>query len=212
MITIRNQWASAGSNQEAQRQDLWLINLSGVVDIVKNPTGVAPSDSYLYIAQSADNFDVADERVQAITLPEEMIDVYEFISRAQKRNFPAYDAPVSLMRMDFYHDVGSPEASSVHSLLRCWQLLAQAGQESADEGVMLPLADSTSVPGYKADLWLTMLRGSDSPLTGTMDYSGTYLIRDCWCSDLQVNSVSMDGKEVVKITATVQVAAVLPQT
>ena len=213
MITFTNPWGTS-EDREVQRSDLWSLNLLPLTQLVQAPDGVDTSGEFEQYQQQALVGNAADYHVQRIVLPESVINTIQVISGTQFLHTPGYDEPLGPTRIDFFHEVvDNPtnliKSSGIYNLLRCWWLLASAGQQRYQR-VVLPLLDETSKPSYRVDLQLTFHKGTDQT-TGALDDGAIYQLLDCWISDLQIMDFDYcNGGDPAYITATLQIGAILP--
>lgn len=193
MLITKNPWSSK-NGIDAQRADLWVLDLDPVYDLVSNPSGVSVTPEYQRLLDNVDNssLDLTSSAVK-IVLPETNLASFSVISGSQYRNMPGYDEPLTVTRIEFWHDVPAQATSTVgqigsavYSLLACWQQLSMAGQQRFLNTV-LPLIDSTSVPKYSCNLNLTLLNGGNS--ADDLSTSCRYLLSNCWISDLQLGDL-----------------------
>jgi hypothetical protein len=215
MLNFTNPWGNS-PDAEAQRSDLWSLNLNPITDLVQNPTGVDISGEFEKYQQQALIGNAADYYTQRIVLPENVMSTIQVIVGTQGVHLPGYDEPLGPCRIDFLHEVvANPtqlaQSSRLYNLLRCWWMLGMAGQERFGR-VILPLEDETSRPSYRADLDLIFHKGT-SPDTDApaLDDGATYQLVDCWMSDLQIMDFDYHSSgEPASIVATLQVGAILP--
>jgi hypothetical protein len=215
MIIIQNPW-SLTPQFEAQRTDLWRLDMRQLSDMVQNPTGVDRTAEYEQFRKQAVQ-ESADFFVQRVLLPEVSIEGRRVIIGTQYSIYPGYDEPVAPIRIDFFHEATGNEftggsglnSSRIYCLLTCWMMLAMSGQRRYNR-VQLPLINAKSKPSFKADLTLNLFRGSEDG--ETLGDGAIYLIKDCWISDLQIMECdhSRTGDHA-SITATIQAGAVVPR-
>jgi hypothetical protein len=214
MITFTNPWGTTEEN-EVQRTDLWTLSMYPVTQLVLNPDGVDTTGEYDYFRRQALTGNVADFYTQKIVLPENVINTIEVIRGTQKIFTPGYDEPLGVTRIDFFHEVvDNPDqlvqSSRIYNLLRCWWMLAMAGQQRFDR-VILPLLSEADVPTFKVDLELTFHKGTD-PDVAALDDAAVYQLLDCWISDLQIMDFDYHNRgEPAFVTATLQVGSILPR-
>jgi hypothetical protein len=184
---IANPWGKPGADvtglsrahyaYDAQRADLWQMDLSGVVQRVSNQllalissTGsdqahelndnLPPPTEAIYWVQSVD---LAELRIDSPVVPRDTLPYL----------MPGADAAPGPVRMTFLVDAGSPtppRGSRLLSLLYAWRSLARVGRGSFDGGfadqsdyeLSMGLIDANSAtmqPDYRYDVVVNLLRG-----------------------------------------------------
>jgi hypothetical protein len=220
IIDAANPWGTSENSIDVQRSDLWRADLSSVLAIVKNPTGVSVDSSEEYHTLQQYLPDDTDKFVQQITLPETAIQAFNVIQGTQKRHFPGYDDPLTATRVEFFHEVTGTESikkSGIYALLKCWFLLGMAGQIRFNRTPLL-LSSASSRPGFKADITVTFYSGAedntvtDDGVSGNvLDESAAYQLLGCWLSDLQYPELDSTRAGLALLTATLQVGSIIPK-
>lgn len=198
---------------EAQRHDLWSLDLNPVAQLVRDHPGVAPTGEYLSHLERLPPAWQPDFYVQRVQLPELTIANLAVVRDTQKVALPGYDQAPGVLRVNCLHETtnwngATPGVSSaIYSLFYCWQLLAQAGQTRYSRSI-LPLVTAESKPKYAVTLKLALLRGTegDEPLA----LGAYYLLDDAWVSDLQLMDLDMAEATPLQVVATLQIRAMRP--
>jgi hypothetical protein len=215
-ISSKNVW---GKTLEAQRTDLWRVDLSQVYHNAVNPTGVTITQAYSDLQANFPDAYYLDVYTHKLDIPENLINSEKVISGSKPLNLPGYNAAIGAIRIDLFHECTSGTSSKVYSLMKAWQMLALAGQSKFGQTPDLPLASYTSKPNCFADLLVQFLGGThwsnaNLDLAGIMDnfQVGTQLrLIGCWCGEVQLGELDYEnGKSVMSISAQVYPQAIVP--
>lgn len=205
-IKSDNVWGVPGG-LEAQRADLWEVDLRPVSSVVNNPGGVSTTALYNLLLDEIPSGEALTAYPYRLTLPELTIEPRQVSADVHARNLPGYDAPVGLTRLEFLHEAKTQaKGRAIYSLMEAWRLLGLAGQR-LNGIVILPLVSSRAKPAFKVDLPIRMLRGTEDG-EGLVP-SAVYTLEGAWCSDLQISDLDQSsGSNVLRITATLQCYAI----
>ena len=205
-INIINPWGkgigpngqSAGA-LDAQRVDLWQLDLSGVVKAVGSAAFVTQTNqnslAYLTgggqinsVLQSLPESTEATYYVRSVELPDLSVDAQPVFRDALPYTMPMMDKPPGAVNITFLVDSpapNTPRGSKLITLLYAWRALVRAGRGSFDGGFNVNesyefafgLQDAAPrgslQPTYSFDTPLNLFRG-DTPITNSGVLQGYY--------------------------------------
>jgi hypothetical protein len=221
VVNSRNVWGNAGGI-EAQRGDLWVLDLETVLDAVRrssfaNRLELPTPGSTIQFARSVSFPEgrIADVEVKALNTP---------------KLYPSFDEPVGGVRVDFLVDsvttgyTGSSivktskiQRSKIYSLLYGWRILTRVGRlpfNSEDIAIPLPASPTPVGTVFMKDVKLYFLQGTvkdqsdidtSLPLGSAgagLDVSMAFVLKKCWISSLQFNNVDQSSTQPLTLTAT----------
>lgn len=210
VVKSRNNWGTAGGI-EAQRGDLWILDLETVLADVRR----ASFSSRLELPQPGDTFQFARQ----VSFPEARIGEVEVKALNTPKLYPGFDDAVGGVRIDFLVDSATTalsfdggvtltskiKRSKIYSLLYGWRILTRVGRlpyGSEDMAVLLPTDPRPLGTIFKKDIKLYFLQGS-SDETGELEVSMAYAMKRCWISSIQLNNVDQSSTQPLTITAVV---------
>lgn len=210
VVKSRNNWGIAGGI-EAQRGDLWVLDLEAVLADVRQ----ASFSSRLELPQPGDTLQFARQ----VSFPEVRIGEVEVKSLNTPKLYPSFDDAVGGVRIDFLVDATTTalgfdggvtltskiKRSKIYSLLYGWRILTRVGRlpyGSEDMAVLLPTNPVPLGPIFKKDVKLYFLQGS-SDETGELEVSMAFVMKNCWISSIQLNNVDQASAQPLTITAAV---------
>jgi len=170
----KNPWGVV-PRYEAQRTDLWLLDLSGVCTalhlLLRSQGGTIGA-----LANALPNANDAVFFGSSVVFPEQTVS--SIVSKRDSRvyNSPAEDAALGAARITFITDAdadGSAGRSRLGALLEAWRLVVRAGRGSvATGGQSLSLAEASAtgslIPDYAHNISVLLLRGISQDLAGDL--------------------------------------------
>jgi hypothetical protein len=217
---------------EAQRADLWVVDMKRAVDLVRAITRLEsiPKD---------DNVNFA---ARQITFPEEGVDTKEFRrGTGVPYMMPDMDMPTGTTNMTFLHESTSGDGSLM-SFFNAWKSLVRLGRGgSGDDALPCDIISFDNMQAsefkasglrretgqwdywdYRADVVVRLLRGVDvENLVKNLgagnvsayqewEVGGEYILRDAWPSRVQLGELSYDsGNALLNIRVQFQCAKVV---
>jgi hypothetical protein len=155
---IRNGWGSAGG-ADAQRADLWQVDLSSVIAGVRRAGGWCPESIPPYFAAS-------------ISLPELRVkpEVYRRDSRAYQ--MPSFDDPLDSVKIMFHlddatlatRDQNVVAKSMIYRVMDLWRKVVRAGRGALGAEDSIPLNANYTIE-YAYPIYVYLLRGYGLPPT-----------------------------------------------
>jgi hypothetical protein len=229
VVNPKNPWGQLGG-LEAQRSDLWVIDMSNVLRWMRlNYPRLTP------LPQAPEYF------ARQILFPEDRINAEVIQRNSIPYQMPGYDTPLGEVRVDFIHDtavanqavvapaqIGSTkfgispgvQKSQIFTMLSFWKELARVGRGGRSlSALSVPLPDTigelNQLSGFfqfQFDVDVVLLRGLHyDPMfdTGTSDVSikeleitCSYRLVRCWCAAIQLATLNQtQGNEVYTVTA-----------
>jgi len=150
----RNPWGLAGAqSQEAQRTDLWVVDLSQAEAGINSVLGpefdrVQPVPAYF---------------AQSVALPQLETKAEPVRRDSRSYNMPSWDEPLGTTRMTFILDArGDARSSRIYALLDRWRMLVRAGRGQVGTESLITLDDHYRID-YAFAIPLTLLRGGSLP-------------------------------------------------
>jgi len=224
IIKSQNLWGRAGG-YEAQRGDLWVLDLEAVSTALKR----SPFAGRLELPQQNQTLQFARQ----ISFPEGRIGELDMRMLNTPLLYPGYDEPNGAVRVDFLVDADSTSydsgsstvqstrsksRSQIHSLLYGWRILTRIGRTPyASEDMWLPLPTFPVFLGdqFKFDLKVYFLKGAnvdqvDATSQG-MEVSMAFIMKNCWISSMQMNGVEQNSSNSpLTITASIIPEEIFP--
>jgi hypothetical protein len=174
---------------DAQRVDLWQVDLHGVVNEIRNQLQqVAQYRNSGPLLRSLPSSAYALYYVQSVDLPELVMDSPTIARDALPYLVPGIDHAPSTVKLTFLVDAGSPApalGSKLLSLLFAWRALGRAGRGSFQGGFadnpdfefavgLNDIDGSTLQPTYQFDVLVNLLMGASlqSILSGDQATTG----------------------------------------
>lgn len=208
-IVANNPWATQ-NGYEAQRGDMWSVDLSNVTKGVKEFAG-----SYIQ------NF--MDTACQAVVFPIDQTEAVKTVRGTLPVYMPGYDVPLEPFRMTFLMDRGTItetqiyRESYVYRALYYWRQLSRAGRgnlRSSNAPALTLVHGKLTFTEYRFDITLRHLygntSGSGSPLTSFSACTPLTLKR-AWVSKIQEENVDYrNGNNVITLTADVYAEEIVP--
>jgi hypothetical protein len=185
VLTFANNLWGAPDGLEAQRQDLWLVNLKPAIVYFSSLT----EEQFNAVGLSKD--DLPNEDTTAlyairVTLPVQKITPRSFIQGTVPRNLPSYVDALDTARVDFLHE-GQNTRSPIYTLLQMWRSIVRIGRVGMTGETTFLLPDETFKPQYKFDVVLQLLSGdtsdvaiADMQFSADLTFSAQYTLIDCW--------------------------------
>lgn len=218
----KNPW---GVTLEAQRSDLWYVNLDSVVREF-SAAGLFGADEVY------GNFNGGNTQFYAlsVSLPEQKINS-EIVRRdSRPYHMPSWDEPTGQIRMDFIHDVSSVahpgvgRQSEIVKLLTVWRAVTRAGRGamstearySMSPEYSLPLSAANRASLHAFDIPIYLLAGAGVPGVSTetgvelsfdadvetlMQNATQYTLKNAWLSAFQPSQLSYSAAGVMTVTA-----------
>ena len=218
----KNVWGSqAGqSGIDAQRADLWLVDMSNVTDGVRNFFPTEDIDIEPYFAKSVS---IPEMRVKA-----------EMVRRDSRAYMmPGFDDPMDAVKIVFLMDARSDRKSSkIYRLLNLWRKLVRSGRGPLSSESEVALGENYRI-NYAFPINLALLRGSTlktknvvvpsllPPFTNThkqvvdqgFEISQQFVLRKAWLSAFKLSDLSYEsGTTLATIDATIYAEDVLDST
>lgn len=166
----KNLWGIAATDGglEPQRSDLWLVDLTNVVNGLNSNQGLFTRLELPNVPALAPQF------VQSITLPELKMKPEVVRRDSVPFNMPSWDEPMDAVKITFLVETNSdPKQSLVISLLTAWQAIVRAGRGDRTD---LYTEDTFSIPlnaNYRYDytfpIRVAQLRGGSTGLAPLTD-------------------------------------------
>jgi hypothetical protein len=124
-----NPWGAIadGGGEEAQRTDLWMVDLSSPIRGVQSQLNLVLPDIPSYFAQS-------------VSFPELRVKADQFRRDSRPYNMPAFDDPPDPVKITFILDArGDDKSSRIYTVLDKWRAIVRAGRGGMSEelGVFL---------------------------------------------------------------------------
>lgn len=159
MRKIKNQknlWAARGG-VDPQRNDLWVLDLSGAVkrinEVAFQTTFIAPIDDRNFTHFYA----------QSVSLPSIDVKAKSVMRGSTPHNTPDYDEPLGAARVTFRMDSRQEwQGSEIYRLLDGWKALVRAGREPRGAEYVVPLSPNFRME-YAFNVSVLLLRGSSRP-------------------------------------------------
>lgn len=147
----QNLWGSS-NGLEAQRVDLWMVDLDNPVKALQAVSGVQLVP-------------VLPQFVQSVSLPEIRLKSEPFRRDSIAYSMPSWDDPLDALKITFIMDVNeNANESVVCRLLDAWLAVVRAGRGSRRSGYFSPASAPTLDANYRAnfqfDFKVSLLRGS----------------------------------------------------
>lgn len=191
----QNIWGLDGG-LEAQRADLWLLDLSAVCRHLRtlDPRAVPAVD----LTQLPKEDSLAAYARQ-VSFPAAQTKVKPFTVGTVPRNMPGYLTELEQVRIEFIHDApGESLPSAVMTVLSAWAGLARTGRDGG-----LPtgkLLSSSYKPIYRFNVPILLLQGS--ALGDRLVPSSSYILERAWLAGIQIGELNQEsGSQVQRITA-----------
>ena len=187
MILFANNPWGVENGLEAQRKDLWQIDLRQAITYFQSlddgnfeSLGLSKGD-----LPSPDSLPFYAIRV---TLPVQKLRTMRVIQGTVPRHLPGYFEACDTAKIDFIHDAPITVNSSIFTLIQIWKSIVRVGRVggTGEEALLLP--DETFKPTFKFDINVNLLSGSipDDISEDTIDGAATltsttqYVLTGCW--------------------------------
>jgi hypothetical protein len=204
MSLIANNPYGLSQSHEAQRLDLWQLDVSPVLDYLLS------LDQSFFMTCGLDKSDLPTKEelqvsAQRGTFPVNKISPVKVIQDTVPRNFPGRFEPLDSFRVDFIH----PIENSIFTFLQSWRILVRVGRQGETGEVAPPLPDSTFQPVFKFDTQARFLCGTSDG--STLGYSQVLLIKGTWLKGYQQGEINKAEKAAVHlVTAQLQAGQIIP--
>lgn len=228
---MTNPW---GKTLEAQRTDLWVVDLS---DVVKELAGEGfYRDDGTRVIQENRISTVGSEYVVELEMPE-LATTPEVVRRySNPYQMPSWDQPIPGVRMMFVHEtnkaeIGPASRSAVYSMLMAWRRRVRAGRDNLSGYDLAPLLGSDFKIKFRFDLVVKLLAGVEVPAalaplsvpggglltqslpltTGAdltevqLDTASTYVLKNAWIGSVQLGRLTYDKADSLKISTLIYV-------
>lgn len=188
---INNQWGIS-EGLEAQRSDLWRLDLSAATSYFNS------IDPAIFVAAGLNksnlpNATTASFYASRISLPIQKITPRKVIQGTVPKMMPSYFDASDAVRIDFIHDSSE---SALYTLLQIWRLITRIGRDNKGVEPIMLLPTSTFKPQFKFDVVVSLLNGSDSETdseTG-LEYGAQYTLVNCWPRSIQQAALDKSAK------------------
>jgi hypothetical protein len=148
IIEQTNVWGRS-QGQEAQRLDLWVLDMTNAVKQIAEQLSVQLPDIPGYFASS-------------ITLPELRIQPEVVRRDSRPYNMPSWDLPVDVVRVNFIMDANPDrDQPAIYQVLDSWRTLVRAGRGAMSTEMSFHLNSNYRID-YNFDLLVYLLRGGSS--------------------------------------------------
>lgn len=216
----RNLWGAAGDNTvNAQRADLWSMDLSNVVNGLNAQIGFGNTPGLAKLQSVPTYF------IQSVALPELKVNAEAFRRESRPYMMPLNDEPPGDIKVKFYlENPTTPQGSVVYRLLDTWRAFVRAGRGAySTEGYVDQVSFSQTLPlRYAFDTALILYRGSAVPqiidnltaqdetnahyplgATNDLKECGSFTLSKTWLSSFRVSELNYaQGNQLVLIEAT----------
>jgi len=155
----RNLWGAAGKESpNAQRADLWAMNLDIVVNGL-NAQIRTDSETELQVIP-----DIQPYFVQSVTLPELKVNAEAFKRDSRPYMMPVHDEPLGAITLRFYLETPkNPQRSVVYQLMEAWRAYVRGGRGAYTAEAFVPKLGTNWRLNYAFDTYLTLYRGASAP-------------------------------------------------
>jgi hypothetical protein len=222
VVNSRNVWGNAGGI-EAQRGDLWVLDLETVLDAVRRSSFA----NRLELPSPSSTIQFA----RSVSFPEGRIGDIEVKALNTPKLYPSFDEPLGSVRVDFLVDsvttgyngtsivkTSKIQRSKIYSLLYGWRILTRVGRlpyNSEDIAIPLPAGPIPVSGVFKKDVKIYFLQGTTKdqsdvdtslPLGGSssgLEVSMAFVMKKCWISSLQFNNVDQSSTQPLTLTAAI---------
>lgn len=162
----RNLWGSAGERSpNAQRADLWVLNLENVVNGLNSQIR-ADSSTTLNPLQSVQTY-----FAQSVTCPELKVNSEPFYRDSRPYMMPMKDEPLGMITVKFIMETPtSPTRSVVYQLLDTWRAYVRGGRGAYTAEGQVPRLNSEWKLTYAFDVVMTLYRGCLNSEVEMVDY------------------------------------------
>ncbi len=229
-LKAQNPWGRQSSNFtfEPQRSDLWVVDLTSVINSLKDQSYAQTVDDLEL--ENLLNFSSLVDQVMGIedalffatsvSISPATITPEQIMQHTVPYNVPGYDVPHDSVKIDFIHDIPRKNSnmglSKIYSLLQAWRMLVRTGRSTSTGEQTLVLNTAKDRPKYSFDIPVVLLRGLtrdeinvDSNDTSIM-VSSVYHLKKCWLSSIQLSDLNRDTASIHKVSATIVPSSVIP--
>jgi hypothetical protein len=154
----RNPWgAQAGTGgEEPQRSDLWVVDMTSVLQGISTQLNIALAPIPSYFAQS-------------ISLPELRVKADQFRRDSRPYNMPVFDEPLDPVKITFILDAALPGYSSrIYHVLDCWRKLVRAGRGGMSQETFIALNAAYRVD-FQFNINVRLLRGGQAAINSALN-------------------------------------------
>lgn len=210
-----NPW---GNELEAQRLDLWTFDLNHVFTSLEVISETVASQAVYF--------------TRSVEMPQVGMTANPFRRDSRPYLMPGYDEALPPFQVAFYHLANQNSADPLYTGLNAWKARARAGRGPMSKEIAYTLDHNFKAPTYRFNVDVQLLKGylvggnvssasfnnmaqlngGASGLNFKLEKSTTYTLVNVWCSALKLDTLSHEGSELLKITATMVAEDVLPQT
>jgi hypothetical protein len=154
-----NLWGVAGNKSpNAQRSDLWSMDLAGVVKGLNDQIKV-DKEAKLTPVESVEPY-----FVQSVTLPELKVNAEPFKRDSRSYMMPMHDEPLGAITVKFYLETPrNPQRSVVYHLLDNWRAYVRGGRGPLTGERWVPSLGADWMLVYAFDVSLILYRGCSVP-------------------------------------------------
>lgn len=199
---ITNTWGILGG-LEAQRADLWQVDLSQPLDYLRSmPDGLVPGFSKSVLPNGPEFMAYA----QRISLPAAQVTLWKQTVGTVPRQMPHYQQELEQIRLELIHDTPDDfKQSSVYTALAAWLALGRLGRDGGLAAGKLPHAGYR--PNFRHDVPIRLLVGTADG-TALQPYS-QLILRRAWLAGLQLSELdAQTGNSFHTVTAVLYAAGI----
>lgn len=152
----RNTWGVSGKESpNAQRSDLWLVNMQSVVKGL-NAQIQGSGDIGINILD-----DIPTYFAQTVDIPELKTNAEKYYRDSRPFMMPAYDEPLGNIKIIFYMDSPLQKVSKIYRLLDTWRAYVRAGRGAMSQEFAINLNENFRID-YAFPVSVLLLRGADT--------------------------------------------------
>lgn len=196
VVRVNDQKNIWGKTLEPNRSDLWQVDFSQVT-----------------AGLQTDNFPV-HYYATGVVLPRLSVKPQEVKEGGVPILYPSWDEPLSEIKVDFVHDIGSGEggvhSSRVYKLLEEWRKRVRSGRPG---GYHL---DNNFKFNFAFDVVVKLLKGNGDVLAALqagegadIEVSETYVLKNAWLGGFQISDLNYDKTGVVTINSCLYASGVV---
>lgn len=138
-------------NIDAQRSDLWVVDMTAAVQGVSDQLGVHLDAVPAYFAQS-------------VSFPELRVKSDAIRRDSMPYQTPSWDDPPDMCKINFILEAAGVNNSTVYNLMDKWRAVTRAGRGAASTELSIPLNANYSIT-YAFDIRVMLLKGSYSAVS-----------------------------------------------
>lgn len=224
----KNPW---GQIIEAQRADLWQLDMSQVVQglvnlstLSESAAGIVASNPVISLEGLSLMKRIIHYYAQSIEFPKLTVNPITVMRASRPYQMPGYDEALGEIQIKFLHDLdsslsGDVRRSRIYTLLQAWRGLVRAGRGQMSQEIVWSLDSDFKPPKYRYDIGIRFMAGvpydtnegqdvrdsiiaDASRLTDAVEGSSLYVLKKAWLANLSLGTASMDRAELQTIEAT----------